>query len=85
VTTWFQAFAFKCNLYRYSVAEGAGDAAGARRVEQGLRRLAAALDKTSPAHHCTTLELLELLVTYVQVATMLARWGAVQVENAVAP
>jgi hypothetical protein len=58
-------------VYR-SVAGGAGDPAGARRVEQGLRRLAAALDATCPAHGCTTRELLDLLVGYVQAGTMLA-------------
>ena len=34
-------------VYR-SVAGGSNNPAGVRRVEQGLRRLAAALDKTSP-------------------------------------
>lgn len=59
-----------------SVASGAaaGDAAGAtRRVEQGLRRLGTAIDKTSPAAACDTRELLEMLATYVQAGTMLAR------------
>ena len=59
-----------------SVASGAaaGDAAGAtRRVEQGLRRLGTAIDKTSPAAACDTHELLEMLATYVQAGTMLAR------------
>ena len=59
-------------VYR-SVASGADSPAGARRVEQGLRRLAAALDASSPAHRCSTLELLELLVSYVQAGTMIAR------------
>ena len=62
-----------------SVASGAaaGDVAGAtRRVEQGLRRLGTAIDKTSPAAACETHELLEMLATYVQAGTMLARTKA---------
>lgn len=62
-----------------SVASGAaaGDAAAAtRRVEQGLRRLGTAIDKSSPAAACETHELLEMLATYVQAGTMLARTRA---------
>lgn len=62
-----------------SVASGAaaGDVAGAtRRVEQGLRRLGTAIDKTSHAAACETHELLEMLATYVQAGTMLARTKA---------
>jgi hypothetical protein len=41
VTSWFQAFAFECNLYRYSLALGAtGDWEGA--VEASRRALAGA-------------------------------------------
>ena len=60
-------------VYRSAAAAGDNPKSAAARVEQGLRRMAAAVDRTSPAHHCTTLALLEILVTYVQVATMLAR------------
>ena len=62
-----------------SVASGAaaGDVAAAtRRVEQGLRRLGTAIDKSSPAAACETHELLEMLATYVQAGTMLARTRA---------
>jgi hypothetical protein len=60
-------------VYRSAAAAGDNPKSAAARVEQGLRRMAAAVDRTSPAHHCTTIALLEILVTYVQVATMLAR------------
>ena len=58
-----------------SVASGAqtDDVASAKRVEQGLRRLAVSIDKTSPAAGCKTHELLEMLAGYVQAGTMLAR------------
>ena len=59
-----------------SVASGAAqtdDVASAKRVEQGLRRLAVSIDKTSPAAGCKTHELLEMLAGYVQAGTMLAR------------
>ena len=58
-----------------SVASGAqtDDVASAKRVEQGLRRLAVSIDKTSPAAGCKTHELLEMLAAYVQAGTMLAR------------
>ena len=58
-----------------SVASGAqtDDVASAKRVEQGLQRLAVSIDKTSPAAGCKTHELLEMLAGYVQAGTMLAR------------
>ena len=60
-------------VYRSAAAAGDNPKSAAARVEQGLRRMAAAVDRTSPAHHCTTLALLEIFVTYIQVATMLTR------------
>ena len=47
--------------------------------------MAAAVDRTSPAHHCTTLALLEIFVTYVQVATMLTRRRAAPSAGTHAP
>ena len=72
-------------VYRSAAAAGDNPQSAAARVEQGLRRMAAAVDRTSPAHHCTTLALLEIFVTYIQVATMLTRRRAAPSDATHAP
>ena len=72
-------------VYRSAAAAGDNPKSAAARVEQGLRRMAAAVDRTSPAHHCTTLALLEIFVTYIQVATMLTRRRAAPSDATHAP
>lgn len=72
-------------VYRSAAAAGDNPKSAAARVEQGLRRMAAAVDRTSPAHHCTTLALLEIFVTYIQVATMLTRRRAAPSAGTHAP
>ena len=72
-------------VYRSAAAAGDNPKSAAARVEQGLRRMAAAVDRTSPAHHCTTLALLEICVTYVQVATMRTRRRAAPSAGTHAP
>ena len=68
-------------VYRSAAAAGNNPKSAAARVEQGLRRMAAAVDRTSPAHHCTTLA----FVTYIQVATMLTRRRAAPSAGTHAP
>ena len=62
-------------IYRSAANAGNNPTAAAARLEQGLRRLAAALDDTDAgaAGRVSVVAILNALVTYVQVGTMLAQ------------